>query len=231
MVQLPFRDRFEAGRVLGAALAGHNLPDDTVVLGLARGGVAAGFGVAATLNVPLDVVVVRKLGVPWEPELAMGALAGGEIRALDPVLIHQLGVTDAEVQAVVAKETVEGERRERLYRKGRPAPDLHNRTVILVDDGLATGSSMLAAVRYVDSFQPARIIVAVPLGTAQACRELGKVADEVLCLGMPEPFHGVGAWYENFQQTTDTEVQHLLEQSRRQTGSAVEEGDLHLTGA
>lgn len=231
MVQLPFRDRFAAGRVLGAALAGHNLPDNTIVLGLARGGVAVGFGVATTLNIPLDVVVVRKIGVPWQPELALGALAGGEIRALDQNLIHQLGVTEAEIHAVVAKETVEAERRESLYRRGRPAPDLYNRTVILVDDGLATGSSMLAAVRYADSFQPAGIIIAAPVGSAQACRELRRAADEVVCLVTPDPFLAVGAWYENFQQTTDTQVQHVLDQSRRQIGSLEKEGDLHLMGA
>ena len=213
MTQLPFRDRHSAGRALGTALAGHNLPDDTIVVGLARGGVAVGAGVASVLDVPLDVVVVRKLGVPWQPELAMGALAGGEIRALDQELIRQLHVSESEIQAVVAKETVEAERREHLYRKGRPAADLNDRTVILVDDGLATGSSMRAAAHYVDSFQPARMIVAVPVGSAQACQELGRIVDEVVCLATPEPFFAVGAWYENFNQTSDAEVQRVLEKT------------------
>jgi putative phosphoribosyl transferase len=214
MAQVPFRDRAHAGRLLGATLTGHNLPDDTIVLGLARGGVVVANAVAKVLNAPLDVVVVRKLGVPWQPELAMGALAGGEIRVLDQELIQQIGVSQPEMQAVVTRERIEEERRERLYRKGRPPLDLTNKTVVLVDDGLATGSSMRAAVRYVESYQPARIIVAVPVGSSEACADLARAADECVCLETPEPFYAVGPWYQNFDQTSDTEVQRLLDHSR-----------------
>ncbi len=214
MIQLPFKDRDEAGRLLGAKLATRQFPENTIVLGLARGGVAVGFPVAAQLGVPLDIVVVRKVGVPDQPELAMGAIAGGEVQTLDQQLIRYLEVSPAEVQVVIASEKAEAARRERLYRQGRPAPELQGRTVILVDDGLATGSSMLAAVRYVKSLQPASVVVAVPVGSSQACQQLIKEADDCVCLATPEPFHGVGVWYMDFRQTTDRDVERLLEQSR-----------------
>ncbi len=214
MVQLPFKDRDEAGRLLGAKLAGRQFPENTIVLGLARGGVAVGFPVAAQLRVPLDIVVVRKVGVPEQPELAMGAIAGGEVQTLDEQLIGYLGISKVEVAEVVASEKIEAARRERLYRQGQPAPELKGRAVILVDDGLATGSSMLAAVRWVKSLQPARVVVAVPVGSRQACQLLMKEADDCLCLAMPEPFHGVGVWYVDFRQTTDRDVERLLEKSR-----------------
>jgi putative phosphoribosyl transferase len=213
MIQLPFHDRDEAGRLLGAELAGHAFLKDTIVLGLARGGVAVGFPVARMLDVPLDVVVVRKVGVPDQPELAMGAIAGGQVLALDEDLIRHLGISRQEVDAVIAREKAEAARRERLYRQGRPAPDLSGRSVILVDDGLATGSSMLAAVRYVRSLEPAKVVVAVPVGSVQACRHLGKVADQCVCLATPEAFHGVGAWYVRFHQVSDDGVQDLLDRS------------------
>ncbi len=214
MIQLPFKDRDEAGRLLGAKLATCQFPENTIVLGLARGGVGVGFPVAAQLGVPLDIVVVRKVGVPDQPELAMGAIAGGEVQTLDQQLIRYLEVSPAEVQVVIASEKAEAARRERLYRQGRPAPELQGRTVILVDDGLATGSSMLAAVRYVKSLQPASVVVAVPVGSSQACQQLIKEADDCVCLATPEPFHGVGVWYMDFRQTTDRDVERLLEQSR-----------------
>jgi len=223
MIKLPFRDRSEAGRLLGMAVAKRGFPENTfaentIVLGLPRGGVVVAAVVANILRAPLDFVMVRKLGVPWQPELAMGAIAGGRIRILDQALIEDLGVTSAEVDAVVLKEMDEVERRERLYRHEKLAPDLHDWTVILVDDGLATGSTMLAAVHYVNSFRPAKVIVAVPVGSSQACRRLESVVDECVCLAMPEPFGSVGAWYADFHQTTDMEVQQLLAQNRRQMG-------------
>jgi len=218
MIKLPFRDRSEAGRLLGMSLAKRGFPENTIVLGLPRGGVVVAAVVANILRAPLDFVMVRKLGVPWQPELAMGAIAGGRIRILDQALIEDLGVTSAEVDAVVLKEMDEIERRERLYRSERLAPDLHEWTVILVDDGLATGSTMLAAVHYVDSFRPAKVIVAVPVGSAQACRKFESAVDECVCLATPEPFVSVGAWYSDFHQTTDMEVQQLLAQNRRQMG-------------
>jgi len=226
MIQLPFKDRDEAGRLLGATLADRRFPESTIVLGLARGGAVVGFPVADKLGVPLDIVVVRKVGVPDQPELAMGAIAGGEVQTLDEELIRQLGVSQAEVEEVVAIEKAEAARRERLYRQGRPAPDLQGRVVILVDDGLATGSSMLAAVRYVKSLRPASVMVAVPVGSRQACGLLKKEAGDCVCLAMPEPFRGVGVWYMDFGQTTDGEVEDLLERSRRlrgQVGGALEE--------
>ena len=214
MIQLPFKDRDEAGRLLGAKLAARQFPENTIVLGLARGGVAVGYPVSVQLGVPLDIVVVRKVGVPEQPELAMGAIAGGEVQTLDQQLIGYLGISREEVEAVITREKAEAARRERLYRQGRPASELNGRAVILVDDGLATGSSMLAAVRYVKSLQPANAVVAVPVGSRQACQLLIKEADDCLCLSTPEPFHGVGVWYMDFRQTTDKDVERLLEQSR-----------------
>ncbi len=209
MIRLPFQDRFEAGCLLGAELAARNLPKDTIVLGLARGGVAVGSAVASALGAPLDVVVVRKIGVPWQPELAMGAVAGGKM-IFDEELIRELGVSIEEIESAVARATMEAERRAALYRRGAPAPNLDNRTVVLVDDGLATGSSMLAAVRYVKSLQPAAVIAAVPVGSTQACRQLKSEADDCVCLVTPEPFHAVGEWYLNFEQVSDSEVRSLL---------------------
>ncbi len=216
MVQLPFSDRFEAGRLLGSRLITGKWPEDTIVLALPRGGVPVGSAVASLLGAPLDVVVVRKLGVPRQPELAMGAIASAGIRILDEDLIRDLGISDATVDSVVAKEAVELERRERLYREERPAPDLHDRTVILVDDGLATGSTMSAAVRFVNRFQPAAVTVAVPVGSAQACQQVRSLGATCICLATPEPLNSVGAWYADFQQTTDCEVQQLLDRHHRQ---------------
>lgn len=216
MVQLPFSNRFEAGRLLGSRLLTNKWPEDTIVLALPRGGVPVGSAVASILGAPLDVVVVRKLGVPRQPELAMGAIAGAGVRILDEDLIRHLGISDATVDSIVAKEAAELERRERLYRKGRSAPDLHDRTVILVDDGLATGSTMSAAVHYVNKFQPAAVIVAVPIGSAQACQQFRSLVADCVCLATPEPLYSVGAWYADFQQMTDSEVQQWLDQHNRQ---------------
>jgi putative phosphoribosyl transferase len=219
MIQLPFGDRIEAGRLLGDELVHRGLPKDVIVLGLARGGVPVGFGVAAVLHAPLDVVVVRKLGVPWQPELAMGAIAG-DVRTIDEALIERLRISQAQINAAVAKETLEAQRRESLYRAGRPQFGVRGKTVILVDDGLATGSSMLAAVRHVQSLEPARVVVAVPVGTVQARHHVAKIANDCICLATPEPFYAVGEWYEDFRQVNDDEVQRLLDQNRLNSTAA-----------
>lgn len=212
MLQLPFRDRAEAGRLLGAQLAGRNLPKDSIVLALPRGGVPVGFEVARALGLPLDVIVVRKLGVPWQPELAMGAIASGGVRVLDEELIRIEGIAQDDVEKIAAREAHEAERRDQLYRAGRAALELRNRTVILVDDGLATGSTMRAAVNCVKRLHPSAVIVAAPVGSRQACVHLRDAADECVCLAVPEPFGAVGEWYEDFRQTSDAEVRNLLRQ-------------------
>jgi putative phosphoribosyl transferase len=213
MIQLPFADRAEAGRLLATELATLELPGEVVVIALPRGGLPVGLEVAKTLRAPLDVVIVPKLGVPWQPELAMGAIASGSVQTLDHDLIRALGISRAQIDAVIDKEKVELERREKLYRKGRPALDLRGRTALLVDDGLATGSTMLVAARYVRSVKPARTLIAVPVASVQACERL-KTEDDCICLATPEPFVAVGEWYADFPQVTDSEVQRLLEASR-----------------
>jgi putative phosphoribosyl transferase len=193
-----------------------------IVLALPRGGVPVGLEVAKTLHAPLDVVVVRKLGVPWQPELAMDAIAGSSEQVLNKELIADLRVSRQEVNAAVAKERAEVERREKLYRVGRPAPDLCGRVVLLVDDGLATGSTMLVAARYVRAFKPAKMIIAVPVGSVEACERLKKQADDFLCLATPASFMAVGEWFRDFRQVSDAEVQRLLEESRQQNEVAEE---------
>jgi len=210
MLQLPFRDRAEAGRLLGARLAESSFPKDAIVLGLPRGGVPVASEVAQTLGLPLDVIVVRKLGVPWQPELAMGAIASGGVLVLDQSLIRMEGISQEDVEAVAAREEQEAERREQLYREGRPALELQNRTVILVDDGLATGSTMRAAVKCVKGLHPSAVIVAVPVASRQASEYLRHVADECVCMAVHEPFGSVGEWYRDFRQTSDAEVRDLL---------------------
>jgi len=214
MIHLPFSDRTEAGRLLAAELADYELVGNVIVLALPRGGLPVGAEIAKALEAPLDVVVVRKLGVPWQPELAIGAIASGSFQTLDQALIEGLGILPEEVASVVGRERTELARRERLYRKGRPPLDLHGRTVVLVDDGLATGSTMLVAARYVRSLKPRNTLIAVPVASVQACERLRNEVDKCVCLATPEPFWAVGEWYRDFRQVTDAEVQHFLEQGQ-----------------
>jgi putative phosphoribosyl transferase len=213
MLQLPFTDRAQAGKLLGAALASRKPPANTIILALPRGGVPVAAEVAEILKSPLDLVVVRKLGVPWEPELAIGAIAGGTT-VLDRQLIHSLHISNDEIDSVVTQELNEMKRRERLYRSGLPALNLEGRTAVLIDDGLATGSSMAAAARHVRSFQLQELIIAVPVASAEACRRLKREADECFCLAMPHQFVAVGEWYVDFNQVTDAEVQETVKRYR-----------------
>ena len=204
-----FRDRAEAGRALAAELSSYKNRNDVIVFALPRGGVPVAYEVARALGAPLDVFLVRKLGVPGHEEYAMGAIAEGGAMVLSEDVIEQLAIPQRAVEAVVQKERAELERRARLYRRG-PPPELRGRTVILVDDGLATGSSMRAAVAALRSLDPARIVVAVPVAARDTCEALRDEADEVVCARTPEPFRAVGLWYEDFEQTSDEEVGELL---------------------
>jgi putative phosphoribosyl transferase len=208
-----FRDRMEAGRLLASKLKKYADKPNVVVLGLPRGGVPVAFEVAKALHAPLDVFLVRKLGVPWQPEFAMGAIASGGVRVLNDDAIERLRIPSEVIETVARDELEELERRERAYRDDHPAPDLRGRIVILVDDGLATGSTMRAAIASVRRQGPLRVVVAVPIGHRETCLEFQDEADEAICARMPEPFYGVGEWYADFSQTTDEEVRELLEQS------------------
>jgi predicted phosphoribosyltransferase len=205
-----FRNRTDAGRQLAEKLAAYANWPDVLVLALPRGGVPVGFEVARALGAPLDVFLVRKLGVPGYEELAMGAVATGGVRVLNDEIVRGLGLSDHEIDAVVARELQELARRERLYRGDRPPPDVAGRAVILVDDGLATGATMRAAIAAVRQQQPARIVVAVPTASPDTCEALKAEAGDVVCAMTPEPFLAVGHWYEDFTQTTDDEVRELL---------------------
>lgn len=205
-----FRDRREAGRVLAERLADYRGVDALLVLGLARGGVPVGWEVAAALGAPLDVFLVRKLGVPQWPELAMGALASGGQVVVNDQVVADLAISSAVLASVIERESAELRRRERAYRGDRPAADLRGRVVILVDDGIATGASVLAAVRAVQSAEPARTVVAVPVGPLSACRKIAQEADDVVCATMPESFDAVGQTYRDFRQVNDDEVRDLL---------------------
>jgi putative phosphoribosyl transferase len=205
-----FRDRQDAGRALAERLAAYAGLDDVIVLGLPRGGVPVAAEVARALGAPLDVLAVRKLGVPGHEELAMGAIAAGGVRVLDDATRLLYDVPPGAVDRVAEDEGFELARRERIYRDGRPVPRLAGRTVILVDDGLATGSTMRAAVRAVRLERPARVIVAVPVAPSDACALLRQEADECVCATIQDPFFAVGVWYDHFPQTTDDEVRALL---------------------
>jgi putative phosphoribosyl transferase len=211
-VNLPFDDRRHAGRVLAERLASSVVRpgDDVLVLALPRGGVPVAFEVAIRLRAPMDVFVVRKLGLPGREELAMGAVASGGTPMLDRRLLDSLRVSDDAVARVIDRERTELARREHVYRGGRGPLDLEGRTVLLVDDGLATGSTMRAAATAVRSRHPSRLIVAVPVGAPESCADLEDVADDVVCASEPQPFTAVGLWYRDFSQTTDDEVRELL---------------------
>ena len=205
-----YQDRRHAGRVLGESLAALAGRPDVVVLGLPRGGVPVAWEVARRLAAPLDVFVVRKLGYPGHEELAMGAIASGGVRVLNPEVISR-GVSREEIEEATVREELELERRERLFRGDRPPLPIAGKTVVLVDDGLATGSTMRAAVRALRRKDARQIVVAVPVGARSTCAELEAEADEVVCTATPQPFHAVGLWYDDFSQTTDEEVRALLE--------------------
>lgn len=208
-----FADRLAAGRRLATALAAYRGQGDVVVLGLPRGGVPVAYEVARALGAPLDVFLVRKLGVPGHEELAMGAIASGGVRVLNEDVLEGLRIPPRVVEDVTDIEAAELERRERVYRGGRPPLDVRGRVVIVVDDGLATGSTMRAAVAALRRLEPARIVVAVPTGASETCAMLRDEADEVVCLTTPDPFHAVGLWYDDFRPTTDDQVRALLAES------------------
>lgn len=206
-----FTDRADAGLRLAQALSDYAGRADTVVLGLPRGGVPVAAEVAKELRAPLDIFLVRKLGVPGHEELAMGAIASGGVRVLNDDVVKALHIPEAVIDQVAAREEQELNRREETYRNGRPAPQLTDRTVILVDDGLATGASMSAAVAGLRAQNPAQIVVAVPTAAPETCEQFEQRVDRIVCAETPQPFFGVGFWYENFTQTTDDEVRALLE--------------------
>jgi predicted phosphoribosyltransferase len=206
-----FEDRRDAGRQLAAELREYAGRHDVLVLGLARGGVPVANEVARALELPLDIFIVRKLGVPGHEELAMGAIASGDVQVLDDRLIRTLHIPRSMVAQVIAQEHRELERREAAYCGGRAVPDVHGRTVILVDDGLATGASMFAAIAALRKAGPAKIVVAVPVAAPEVCVLMRRVADECICALMPAQLYGVGAWYTDFSQTTDDEVAAILD--------------------
>ena len=206
-----FEDRAQAGRLLAKSLASYASREDVVVLGLPRGGVPVAYEVAKALRAPMDVFIVRKLGAPGHEELAMGAIASGGVRVLNPGVVRSLGISEDVIDASAYRQHQELERRETLYRRGRPAVELKDKVVILVDDGMATGASMRAAVIGVKAHDPGKVIVAVPTAAAEACSTIGQmVDDEIRCAATPEPFYGVGYWYDDFHQTSDNEVASLL---------------------
>jgi len=209
-MELRFRDRREAGQLLAHRLASYAGRDDVIVLGLPRGGVPVAYEVARALGAPLDVFVVRKLGMPGQSELALGAIASGGIQVFNQSLIRRAGLPNEAIKRVALREQEELRRRERVYRGDRPAPELRGKVVILVDDGLATGATMRAAVQAVRERNPARVIAAVPTAAIEVCDALREEADEVVCAFTPEPFNAVGLWYEDFTQTSDAEVRRLL---------------------
>jgi putative phosphoribosyl transferase len=225
-----YRNRTEAGRQLAGKLHEYAGRSDVVVLALPRGGVPVGYEVARALNAPLDVFIVRKLGLPSHPELAIGAIASGGIRVIDRGAMSQFGVTDEDLAVVAATEERELERRERRYRDGLPAPDVTEKILILVDDGLATGATMVAAVTALRAQRPARVVVAVPVAAPETCDALRAMVDEIVCAATPEPFRAVGLWYEDFSETSDEEVQDLLARGARELPSGTEREVQVVTG-
>ncbi len=215
-----FRDRADAGLQLAEWLGAYANRDDVIVLALPRGGVPVAYEVATRLHLPLDVFIVRKLGVPGYEELALGAIASGGVRVLNQDVVRVLPDAGAIVEAVTANELLEMERRERAYRDDRPPPEVRGRVVILIDDGLATGATMHAAVRALREQEPAKIVVAVPVCAPETCREIEKLADETVWLFAPDWFHGVGQFYDDFSQTTDEDVRRLLADAARELPSS-----------
>ena len=217
----PFRDRHEAGQRLAAQLVQYRHRPDVLVMAIPRGGVPVASGVATALAAPLDVVVVRKLGLPSQPELAMGAIASGGVRVLNPDVVRALRIPDRIIDSVVGREIVELERRELMYRGDWPGMDPSGLTVILVDDGLATGSSMRAAIAALRARGAASVVVAVPVGPPSTCREITRLADDFVCPNQPASLRAVGEWYDDFSQTTDEEVRELLGRSRAARAAVV----------
>ena len=211
-----YSNRSEAARLLAAALQPYAGRSDVLILGLPRGGVPVAYEVAQTLKAPLDLMLVRKLGVPGHAELAMGAIATGGIRVLNTEVIEELGISDAAIERVTAREQQELQRRDQVYRGHRPPPDMEGRCVILVDDGLATGATMRSAIAAVRQQKPAQLVVAVPVAPPHTVAVLREEADEVVCPATPEPFFSIGLWYEDFAPVTDEEVRVLLKQSWRE---------------
>ena len=215
-----FRNRSDAGRFLAEKLKAYADQPDALVLALPRGGVPVAYEVAMALKAPLDVFLVRKLGVPGHEELAMGAIASGGVCVLNEGVVNYLHIPAEVIDHVAAAEQQELERRERLYRGDRPPLDVRGRTVILIDDGLATGSTMRAAATALRAQQPARLVVAVPVAAAETCNEFRAEVDEIICASTPEPFYAVGLWYEDFSQTSDDEVRELLARAGSQRKAA-----------
>src|SRR4030095_9712295 len=214
-----YRDRTDAGKQLASRLSEYAGRDNVLVLALPRGGVPVAYEVAKTLHLPLDIFLVRKLGVPGHEELAMGAISNRGIRVLNEDVVDYLQIPGRVIDAIAAIELRELERRERAYRGDRPEPVVQGKTVILIDDGLATGSTMRAAAAALRQQNPDRIVVAVPVSASRTCNEYSRRVDEIVCAATPEPFLGVGQWYEDFSQTTDDEVRQLLEKGRAATDS------------
>ncbi len=215
----PYKNREHSGQVLGEQLVKIVKDPNVLVLGLPRGGVVVAYEVARALQAELDVFLVRKLGMPGDEEFAIGAIASGGTRVLNEEAVRNFRVPQEAIEQVAAKEQRELERREHLYRENRPAVPILDRTVVLVDDGLATGSTMLAACRALQTEGPRRIIAAVPVASTEACDRIRQIADEMVCTMTPSPFVAIGGWYENFSQTTDEEVRELLERASRETHS------------
>jgi putative phosphoribosyl transferase len=211
-----FKDRRDAGRILAQELSAYAGRSDVIVLALPRGGVPVAFEVALALNAPLDIFIVRKLGLPGHEELAIGAIASRGVRVLNEDIIRALHIPEEVINIVAQRELQELERREHNYRGDRPVPEVRDRTIILIDDGLATGASMRAAVVGLRAQHPARIVVAVPVAAPETCDAFQPEVDEMVCAITPEPFLGVGRWYEDFSQTTDEEVRKFLEETNRQ---------------
>ncbi|HEY4389690.1 MAG TPA: phosphoribosyltransferase family protein [Ktedonobacteraceae bacterium] len=218
-----FRDRVEAGRLLAVRLAAYSNRSDVLVLALPRGGVPVGYEISHMLHAPLDVMIVRKLGVPGQEELAMGAIASGGIRVLNYDVVHTMGIPEAVINEVAAREQRELERRERLYRENRPPCSIQGRIVMLVDDGIATGSTMQAAISVVKQQEPAHIIIAVPIAAAATCDKFVAQGDELVCVLKPEMLYAIGVWYEQFTQTSDEEVRALLKRASQEYTAWVQE--------